>query len=64
MLLQDVDVIAGGVEGRDPVAGPLAPVVAVIVVGADQGAALRPQDLGDAARQGGLAGGAVPDDAG
>jgi hypothetical protein len=62
MLLQDVQVVAGRVQGGELEAGALGAPVAMIVVAADAGDALRPQDRRNALRQGRLAGGGIADD--
>ncbi len=62
MLLDDVDVVGARIEGGQAVLRPIAPLVAVIVVGAEHGAMVGTQNLGDTGRQRRLAGRRIPND--
>ena len=63
VLGDDVEVIAVRMQRRDPVFGSLAAVIAVVIVGADVGDVVLAQDPHQTARDRGLAGGGVADDA-
>ena len=50
-LLENIEIVGARVDGRQALLGALAAVEAVIVVGAEHGAAVLAQNLGDARRQ-------------
>ena len=54
MLLNDIQVVAVGMEGCNPQFSALLAVVAVVVVGADDSDVFFPQDLGNATGEGGF----------
>ncbi len=62
VLLEDVQVVALGVQRREPALGTLPAVVAVVVVGRRVRDLLLAEDSYEAARERGLAGGRVADD--
>ena len=63
MLGEDVEVVAVGVERRDVPLGPLLAVVAVVVVGAEVRDLVVAEHADEAARDRGLPGPGVADDA-
>ena len=63
VLRHDVHVVGVRMQWRDRALGPLPAVVAVVVVEGDVGDLVLAQDAHEAARDGGLAGGGVSDDA-
>ena len=61
-LLHNVEIVGARVDRRQALLAALAAVVAVVVVGAEHGAALLAQNLGDARRQRRLARRRIADD--
>jgi hypothetical protein len=62
VLFHDLQVVAVRMQGGERLVAALGPVVPVIVVDADRGAAIRPERLDQAARDRGFPGRAVPGD--
>ena len=62
MLLHDIDVIAPRIERGNTVLGSLGTVVFVVIVCANHGHPIVPEDLGDSVGQSRLAGGGIAHD--